>query len=92
MNRKRLLHWVNVGMLLSIAGLVDFGCGTSETQTATGGAGIPGLKGPASPKTNAFAKGAARAKAGPGGKRAAPATTPAPEAAESEKASSAPQP
>jgi hypothetical protein len=90
MNRKRLLHWVNVGLLLSIAGLVDFGCGTSET--ATGGAGIPSLKGPASPKTNAFRKGGARPRAGSGARRPAPATTPAPEAAEIEKASSAPQP
>jgi hypothetical protein len=78
MKRRRLFYVIIVALLASSAGLLDFGCGESGPET--GGAGIPGVKGPASPKTNAFPKGGVR----PGARTAGPAKAPAPKAVESE--------
>jgi len=86
--RMLLPHRI-AGLALAIGCLA--GCDGGEgSAPATGGAGIPGVRGPASPKTNAFARGS-RPGAGPNARRAAPATASPTEGAESEKTPSVPQ-
>jgi hypothetical protein len=83
MSQKSLLHGGIAGMLLGLGALAGCDSGSSGTGPATQSAGIPGVRGPASPKTNAFTKGSR-----PGAKKVEP--TPAPAGAESEKTPSAP--
>jgi hypothetical protein len=77
MNIKKWFDRSLVGLALGLVSLAGCDNGGS-TPPATGGAGIPGVRGPASPKTNAFAKGGMRKGAGPGARRAAPAPAEAP--------------
>jgi hypothetical protein len=84
MSQKKWLHGGIVGMLLGLGAVAGCDNGSSDSGPGTQSAGIPGVRGPASPKTNAFTKGSR-----PGAKKVAP--TPAPEGAESEKTPSAPQ-
>lgn len=84
MSQKKLLHDGIIGILLGLGALAGCDSGGGGTGSGTQSAGIPGVRGPASPKTNAFTKGAR-----PAAKKVE--STPAPAGAESEKTPSAPQ-
>ncbi|GAC1463571.1 MAG: hypothetical protein NVSMB9_01210 [Isosphaeraceae bacterium] len=64
------------GLLVGLAGLVGCESNLPEPPPGTGGAGIPGLKGPAAPKTKAA--GAFKAQPTPKGKSSDSATEASP--------------
>jgi hypothetical protein len=65
-HRKSFFWRTVVGLPLSLMGLTGCENGATPTQPATGGAGIPGLRGPAAPKAEPVAR--KTAGAAPSGK------------------------
>jgi hypothetical protein len=80
MSGRTLLHGGIAGLLVALGGLVGCESGGGPPLPETGGAGIPGVRGPVGPNMPKGAPGKARPviqRPGPAG-RGAPAPTPAP--------------
>jgi hypothetical protein len=83
MSARTLFHGRLAAMCLALAGLIGCEGGGGEPRPETGGAGIPGVRGPAAPNMPKGGAGKGRpAGQGPAARRAAPAPAPAPKEAE----------
>jgi hypothetical protein len=74
MANRKWFHGGIAGLMMALGGLVGCEGGGGEPRPETGGAGIPGLRGPAAPKGKASNK----VGQGPAARRAAPAPVSAP--------------
>ncbi len=91
MSARMLLHGRLAGLWLALGGLIGCEGGGGGPRPETGGAGIPGVRGPVAPNMPKGGSKARPAAQGPAARRAAPAPAPAPKQAEGGTPPAAPQ-